>query len=589
MKNFSGKIFPAKISPAALRISHRFAVALGIGLLGFTTVPGIQSQVVTVPSTPVVGSSNPATAEPPVARPSTTPCVVTLFSNEEFGDYSAHAMTYAPPTACHGAWSKVVLTMDFTVTAGRQYDRTASLYLGNANIYYGTTAEPRATLSPSWHVERDVTDLTPIFKSAETGQAVIYNIVNSTYTGIIYATAKLYFYPADFRNLPAVVPQVVVPVSGSNNSYELDNTSSEVTTTFTAPRNTVKAYLDVIAQSQSNDEFWYLCVPNDVTGPLESCGNTAFRETEVSIDGKAAGVAPVYPWIFTGGIDPYLWEPITGVQTLNMKPYRVDLTPFAGVLSDGSPHTVGVSVYNANSYFLATANLLLYTDPFRARTSGALEENTLSPAPTPVVSENLSTNSSGDTVGTVAVDSVRNFTLRGYVESSLGRVETTVQENVHFNSTQTFDVAAAGIPEVQNAVQTSTVSQKTTEQLGILRNETDKSVSFPLTIDYTFLADPDGTYSQITSVDQGYKVQDGTSLNGFPTGSSSTQEEVKSSDTMFYNSSLSAITGHTGAQSSASYIFTDSKGDCFSRQLTSADNVLTSVVDGHGCPAHHGW
>ena len=151
----------------------------------------------------------------------------------------------------------------------------------------------------------------------------------------------------------------MVPVSGSNNAYELDTTSSELTTTFTAPRNTIKAYLDVIAQSQSSDEFWYQCVPNDATGPLESCGNTAFRETEVTIDGKPAGVAPVYPWIYTGGIDPYLWEPITGVQTLNMKPYRVDLTPFAGVLSDGGPHTVGVSVFNAHSYFLATANLLL--------------------------------------------------------------------------------------------------------------------------------------------------------------------------------------------------------------------------------------
>jgi len=483
----------------------------------------------------------------------------------------------------------VVLTMDFTVTAGRQYDRTASLYLGNANIYFGTTAEPRATLSPSWHVERDVTDLTPIFKTAESGQAVIYNIVNSTYTGIIYATAKLYFYPANFRNPPAVVPQVVVPVSGSNNSVALNTGSDQVTATFTAPRNTVKAYLDVISQSQGNDEFWYLCAPNDVAGELESCGNTAFRETEVTIDGKPAGVAPVYPWIYTGGIDPYLWEPITGVQTLNMKPYRVDLTPFAGLLSDGNEHTIGISVYNANDYFSETSNLLLYTDPFRTHTSGALEENTLSAAPTPVITENLSTNSSGDAVGTVSVDSVRNFTLRGYVDSSAGRVETTVQEKVHFNSTQTFDVAAAGVPEVQNAVQTSTVSQKTTEQVGILRNETDLNVSFPLTVDYSFLQNPDGTFSQITSVDQKYIVQDGTSLNGFPTGSRSTQEEVKSSDTMFYNSSLTAITGHTGAQSSASYIFTDSSGDCYSRQLTSADNVLTSVVDGQGCPAHHGW
>ncbi len=574
------------ISPTALRISHRFVVALGIGLLGFTTVPGIHSQVVIVPPTPVVGSSNPATAEPPVSRPSTTPCVVTLFSNEEFGDYSAHAMTYAPPAACPGAWSKVVLTMDFTVTAGRQYDRTAALYLGNANIYYGTTAEPRAALSPSWHIERDVTDLTPVFKSAETGNAVIYNIVNSTYTGIIYATAKLYFYPANFRNPPAVVPQVVVPVSGSNNAVALNTGSDQVTATFTAPRNTVKAYLDVISQSQGNDEFWYLCVPNDQTGPLETCGNTAFRETEVTIDGQPAGVAPVYPWIYTGGIDPYLWEPITGVQTLNMKPYRVDLTPFAGVLSDGNPHTIGVSVYNANNYFWETSNLLLYTDPFRAETHGALEQNTLSAAPTPLVSENLPTNGSGDTVGTVAVDSVRNFTLRGYVDTSLGRVETTVAEKVHFNSTQTFDVGASGVPEVQNAVQTSTVSQKSTEQLGILRKETDLTVSFPLTIDYSLLANPDGTYSQITSVDQGYKVQDGTSLNGFPIASSSTHEEVKSSDTLNYNSSLTAVTGHTGAQSSASYIFTDWNGECYSRQLTSADNVLTTVVDGKGCPSH---
>ena len=41
-------------------------------------------------------------------------------------------------------------------------------------------------------------------------------------------------------------------------------------------------------------------------------------------------MAPVYPWIYTGGHGPYLWEPITGIETLNFKPYRVDLTPFAG-------------------------------------------------------------------------------------------------------------------------------------------------------------------------------------------------------------------------------------------------------------------
>ena len=56
------------------------------------------------------------------------------------------------------------------------------------------------------------------------------------------------------------------------------------------------------------------------------------------------------------------------MQTLDFKPYRVDLTPFAGVLDDGNPHTVGIGVYNANSYFLATANLLVYTDHRTAET-----------------------------------------------------------------------------------------------------------------------------------------------------------------------------------------------------------------------------
>jgi hypothetical protein len=255
-----------------MRLSVRIRVAVfPIVIAGAICVHGIAAaQVVTVSTTPVVGSSNPATAEPPVTRPTTKPCAVSLFSNEAFNDYSAHPMTFTPPAGCRGPWAKVVLSLDLTVTAGTQYDRTASLYLGNANIFYGTTAEPRSALSPSWHVERDVTDLSAIFQTAQTGNAIIYNIYNSQYNGGIYGTATLQFYPADFRNPPAAAPDMVVPVSGANSPYELDTTSSAVTATVTLPRNLTKAYLDVIAQSQSNDEFWYLGVPNDVANELET-------------------------------------------------------------------------------------------------------------------------------------------------------------------------------------------------------------------------------------------------------------------------------------------------------------------------------
>ena len=537
-----------------------------------------QAQVVTVPATPVVGSQNPATAEPPVSRPSTTPCTVTLFANEAFNDYSARPLSYAPPAGCAGPWAKVVLTVDFTVTAGVQYDRTASLYLGNANIFYGTTAEPGSTLSPSWHVERDLTDLTATLKTAQTGQAIVYNIVNSTYTGVIYGTAKLLFYPANWRNPAPRVPDVVVPVSGVNSSYELDATASQVTATVTAPKNVEKAYLDVIAQSQSNDEFWYLCVPSAVATELESCGNTAFRETEVTIDGKPAGVAPVYPWIFTGGIDPYLWIPITGVQTLNFKPYRVDLTPFAGVLSDGQPHTVGVSVFNADSYFLATANLLLYQDHGRAETGGGLLENTLSAAPTPQVLQNLKTDSTGTTTGTVTVDSARNFTVKGYVNTSLGRVETTVEQKVNFSSVQTFDV---GANEIQNVVQTSTVQSKTSSQRGPLVEVSEKNVSYPLTLDYSYVVNADGSAAQTVTSDQQDKMEESQSLNGFPLFSSSTAEHVHSADTL--NFATNGGVSPSDTASSASFLGKNSQGECYSRSLASAKGVLTKVTDGVGC------
>lgn len=540
----------------------------------------LAAQVVPVGTKPDIGGSNPTSAEPPVTRPTTKPCTVTLFSNMAFNDYSAHPISFTPDAACPGPWAKVVLTADFTVTAGRQYDRTASFYLGNANIFYGTTAEPRSALSPSWHIERDLTDLSPVFKTAQTGQAIIYNIFNSTYNGGIYATAQLQFYPADLKNLPPIVPSVVVPVSGVNSPYSLNTTTDQLTTTFTAPRNTEKAYLDVIAQSQGNDEFWYLGVPNDVANELETSGNTGFRETEIAIDGKPAGVAPVSPWIYTGGIDPYLWEPITGVQTLNFKPYRVDLTPFAGVLADGAPHTVAVSVFNANNRFDVTANLLLYTDPLIAQTGGGLLENTLTAAPVPDVVENLTTDATGAVVGTVNVGSTRDFRIRGYVNTGFGRVETSVAQKVNFLSAQTFNV---GNNEIQNLVQTSTVESKTTSKLGFLETVTETHFSFPLTLDYSFLANADGTYSQVVSSDQKYVSKDSTSVNGFEIAFKDAKEQVTSSDTLKYNSTLTAVTAVGPTASTASYVSKDSLGNCYKLDLTSANRILTDA-NGTSCP-----
>lgn len=544
------------------------------------------AQVVLVPSTPQVGSSNPATAEPPVARPHTQPCIVPLLQSQEFADFSPKPISYTPPSNCPGPWAKVVFTADFTVTAGRQFDRTAAFYLGHANIYYGTTAEPRKTLSPSWHVERDVTDLSAIFKSSQTGQADLGNFVGVsggvTYNGIIYANAALEFYPASWHDPAPRTPDIVVPVNGSGgDAGTLNTTSDKITQTLNLPTNVERVYLDVIAQSQSADEFWYFCVPDNEASNLQSCGGTPFRETQITIDGQPAGVAPVYPWIYTGGIDPYLWEPIPGVQTLNFKPYRVDLTPFAGLLSDGNPHTIGVSVFNANHYFLATANLFAYTDHDKAQITGGIISNTLDVAPNPVVTENIATNPTGPVyTGTISVASNRKFTIRGYVNTSHGRVETTVEQSVGFLNNQQFNVSAT--TDIQNLQQATTVDSRTSTRDLFFVNVTEQHFKFPLTIDYSFVSKPDGSASQATTVDQKYLFKESKSLNGFSYDEKKVSDAVNTTDTLGFSSS-GALIGPSGSQSMETYRAKDSSGQCYSRTITAAAQKLTAVTDGQGC------
>jgi hypothetical protein len=509
---------------------------------------------------------------------------VQLFQNQAFADFTPKTFSYAPPAGCPGPWAKVVFTADFTVTAGRQFDRTAAFYLGRASIFYGTTAEPRASLSPSWHVEHDVTDLTALFESAQTGEANIGNFVGVsggvTYNGIIYANAALEFYPVSLKDAAPITADVVVPVNGGGgDAGTLNTTADTISQTLNLPTNVERVYMDVIAQSQSNDEFWYFCVPDDQTSNLESCGKTAFRETEIWIDGKPAGVAPVYPWIYTGGIDPYLWEPITGVQTLDFKPYRVDLTPFAGVLSDGATHTVAVSVYNANSYFLATANLLVFEDHGASKVTGGVLTNTLT-EPNPVVQENIVAGSGPTYTGSVTVGANRSFTISGFVNTSHGRVETTVAQTVDFLSKQEFDVNAN--TDVQNAQQTSTLDSRVSTSGGVLAGTIEKHFSYPLNIGYSFIVNADGSFSQTTTSDQQDLEHELANPHGGRAAISDLSNRVQATDTLKWDANGNFL-GPTGARTTQTYRLHNPSRGCYNRTITAENQKLVSVSDGPGC------
>src|SRR5215471_10815564 len=124
----------------------------------------------------VIGSANTATADPPVPRPNTTPCVVQLFSNIAFADFSPKLFSFTPPAACPGPWAKIVLNADFSIQAGRQFDRTANMWIGGVNVYFGTTSEPSRTVARSWHIERDLTDYSALLSTAQNGRMSLDNL-----------------------------------------------------------------------------------------------------------------------------------------------------------------------------------------------------------------------------------------------------------------------------------------------------------------------------------------------------------------------------------------------------------------------------
>ncbi len=539
----------------------------------------VTAQNYVAPSNPQIGSANTVTANASVPRPATTPCTVQLFQNLDFSDFNPKFFNYAPPAGCPGPWAAVVLEADWSVDAGRQFDRTAEIWIGGANVYFGTTAEPSHDVQRTWHVENNLTDYSPLFTIPQAGRVDLGNLVNGTYTSHLHGTAVIQFYPVAHGKQPPPSANVVLPMSGgpTGGTVTLNTPSDQLAATFSLPPNVERAYLDVFAQSQSGDEFWYTCAPSDIAGELANCGSTGFREGEVSIDGQPAGVAPIYPWIYTGGIDPYLWRPIPGVHTLNFEPYRVDLTPFAGVLSNGQPHTVALNVYNADGYFSATATLLLYLDAGSSQVTGAVTNNTIG-QPAPVVKENIQNNGTFVT-GTVSVISFRGFTLEGYVQTSHGKVDTKIVQSIDFSNRQKYNVAVDGSVYDQGIQQMTSISSATTTTQGGNTIGNYKQFFWPLNLGYDFTANPDGSYQQTTKLQQGFQSNQLSTLNGAPTYNQTFLDAVSPTDTLMVDASGNVTT--SGQANAENYRYYDSTGACWNQVIKAAAGVLTSTNGGN--------
>ncbi|WP_329740849.1 peptide-N4-asparagine amidase [Dyella sp. A6] len=555
-----------------------------------------------------IGSRVVASAEPPVSRLATKPCVVTLFAHESFDDHGdassmaahPHRFDYTPPKGCGDSWSKVVLEADFSVPAGRQFDRTVAIWLGGVNLYFGTTIEPEPDVAQHWHAARDLTDYTALFRQAEAGQMILNNWVSPTTNQPIYADVRLLFYPAGNGQKAASAADKVYPLGSDPRGEQtpLENGSASLSRKITFPRNVERAYLDVIAQSQAHDERWYTCVDKAYLErtrdysleSFEACDGGSFRGVEVLVDGKPAGLAPVYPWIYTGGVAPHLWLPTPGIQTVNFIPARVDLTPFAGLLDDGQPHTVAVRVPGADHFFNVAANLLVYQDPHATELHGGLIRDTLvvrQPAGL-VVRDTLHKDPRGRIIGTIDTDQVQSYVIAGHLHTPRGTIVTTVRYHGGFHNHQTFArPGARRYDETIDQVGTTSLAVERTLDGHHLDGYT-LSQRDPLYLSVRKTMRTKGQdFTANVAMKQGHRIETRRTDAHGAVYHAVLDENLATRDHADGNTIPDPLDRSRFAHDEAGSeraTFRDSLGSCYSTALRSRDERLTRVAQGTGCP-----
>ncbi len=368
---------------------------------------------------------DPRTAAPPVDKPPTRSCTVQIVDHE-FVNFDNYVNTFTPPAGCAGPWTKVVLHLDGAVK-GRQFDRLGWLTIGDVMVFKTSTPEP----SPEgirWSVEKDISGYAPLLRSPQTVTMFLGNVVNDTFTGVLDIQVYLTFYTADFAHPAASTATDVLPLAGQRTD------GADLTGTVTLPRNTERLIAEVYATGSGGgcEEFWYLTAP-PASGYSCPADNGPYREVQVLLDGRVAGIAAPFPHVYTGGwSNPFLWYVLPAPRAFDIQPITYDLSPYLGLLTDGAPHTVTVHVVGVpagQAGWHTPINFLAWRDPGSSQVTGSL------------VAHEVGTLANDSTFAVVngshVVTTKASHTLRaaGFVRTSHGPVVTVVAQRLSNDST----------------------------------------------------------------------------------------------------------------------------------------------------------
>lgn len=488
---------------------------------------------------------DPVTAAPPVPKPHTKSCEVTV-AEAQFKDFTPYKGEYTPPTKCgKGRWGKVVLRLDGKVK-GRQYDRLGYLRIGGVEVLRTSTPEPSVD-GITWSVEKDVTRYRETLSRDQQVEMLIGNVVNDTYTGIIDVKATLTFYEAA---KPTTVPDRVLPLGDGKDGA-----------TLTTPRNSERIVAEVYATGSGGgcEEYWYLTVPGAAPYSCKA-DHGPYREVQVKVDGQLAGIAAPFPTVWTGGwSNPFLWYVIPGPRAFDIKPIEYDLTPFAGVLNDGRAHRVEVSVVGvpeAQTGWSTPVNVLVWQDEKSDRVTGRLtghQENT-------PVNTTKYMPGTGEEAHRLDTEGGHRLRVSGYVNTSHGRVATTVTRSLANTSLHRWTEG-----ESTDALK-ATWTDRETVTAGRRAVRTDRTYTMDGT---TTLGAGDRLRTEISLGDRAESV---TRTGGRRTGWSVLDDRYDGDAT--YTANVPRDQRHAVGTSRERYRLTGDTG-CYDRTIATAQGTLT--------------
>lgn len=306
-----------------------------------------------------------------------------------------------------------------------------------------TTAEPTPN-GIIWTVEKDITRYSDYLSNPNIATLSIPNNVDSTYTGIPLVTISLTFYESNDENpSPLSIPEII-PLTNSPGDWSSlgvsDGSSLEYQTILTSD-DIYRVELDLMASPHGCEEFWYTNIDNDtLASDLGLCGGGVYRELQVYVDNHLAGTVNPYFVLYTGGINPYLWRPLTGIMSFDIPAYKFDLTPLG--LNDGKQHLITVRVEGGDSQggvWYLDSSLVLFRNASLAPVSVQFLDSSDS-------GSNVVTEQNMNTDGYAWITTgYRNFSTRAIVRTGsglsyeynvVGSVETTIS-NLLTNSAST--------------------------------------------------------------------------------------------------------------------------------------------------------